>query len=153
MLCWRNCMVPSLERLISERIRIFFHSSDQTYKTFSSDVPSGIVQTSAMWRDPRSFPRFWRVSMEGFIPRRHQPVLFKARWAGRQALLNITPAHCCTGHLLMPQPRDTGGGAGQQVPHGILTRFPPEHLWGVGCVGKMRASVKVCIVCIGQLSG
>ena len=28
----RNCMVPSFERLISERIRIFFHTSDQTYK-------------------------------------------------------------------------------------------------------------------------
>lgn len=28
----RNCLVPSFERLILKRIRIFFHSSDQTYK-------------------------------------------------------------------------------------------------------------------------
>ena len=53
----------------------------------SSDVPSGIVQTSVMWRDPRSFSQI----LEGLCGSRD---LSSLKHGGQARLLNITPAPC-----------------------------------------------------------
>ena len=111
----RNCMVPSFERLISERIRIFFHSSDQSYKQKlfwcaiwnCSNIchvrgPQELLTGfgGSLWKDP--YPAGSSLS--------------SLKHGGQAHLLNITPRH-----LLGTSAKGYRRRGRQEMPHGILT--------------------------------